>query len=183
MKHFPIIYNDPVIEHVLEQYADQLGDDFQKYRSHVYRVFHYTLFLIRKSSHLTNAIREQVALAAAFHDIGIWTHQTLDYIKPSIDEMKKYIGDSPHYKLIAGMIFWHHKTSPYFGKYQLIIESFRRADWIDVTKRMKTFGVPSEFTEELTAVFPYHNFHYTLMKLSFRHILKHPFAPFAMFKN
>lgn len=183
MKSFPITYNEPVIEQVLEHYSEHLGDDFKKYRNHVYRVFHYALYIVRKSEHMNSKVRGQIAYAAAFHDIGIWTDKTFDYLKPSIFAMQEYLQNSPDTKIIAGMIFWHHKTSAYVGKYQLLIESFRRADWIDVTKGMKSFGVPKQLMEEVTDVFPYLNFHITLMKKSFQHVLRHPFKPFPMFKN
>ena len=70
---------DP-LDRVLETHASALGDDFNAYRNHTYRVVN----LCTALSPCADASLEKVALAAAFHDLGIWTNGTFDYIAPSI---------------------------------------------------------------------------------------------------
>ncbi|MBK6276054.1 MAG: hypothetical protein IPF58_15805 [Saprospirales bacterium] len=64
-----IIQQHPIIEALFASYASVIGKDTEKYRNHVYRIFNYTLFLSN------NADEEKYAIAAFFHDIGIWTNQ------------------------------------------------------------------------------------------------------------
>lgn len=57
-------------------YATDLGDDFTAYRNHTYRVANLCVALSR-----TNAEQlEKIAMATAFHDLGIWTDHTFDYL-------------------------------------------------------------------------------------------------------
>jgi hypothetical protein len=37
---------------------------------------------------------EKVAVAAAFHDLGIWTDGTFDYLPPSIRLAREWLGQS-----------------------------------------------------------------------------------------
>ena len=69
----------PTLDAVLVAHAAALGDDFTGYRNHAYRVANLTIAL---SSFDADAV-EQIALAAAFHDLGIWTDCTFDYLEPS----------------------------------------------------------------------------------------------------
>ena len=71
---------DP-LDRVLETHAVELGDDFTAYRNHAYRVVNLCVAL----APCGDAALEKVALAAAFHDLGIWTARTFDYLAPSID--------------------------------------------------------------------------------------------------
>lgn len=70
-----------VLEDVLLAHAPQLGADLPGYRNHAYRV-----------ANLCAALRppdadshERIAIAAALHDLGIWTADTFDYLPPSIE--------------------------------------------------------------------------------------------------
>lgn len=37
---------------------------------------------------------EKYAIAAVFHDIGIWTNHTLDYLDPSAGQAKAYLTET-----------------------------------------------------------------------------------------
>ena len=80
---------------------------------------------------------EKIAIAAAFHDLGIWTDHAFDYLTPSVKHAKAYLGrhDRAEWTAeIAEMICQHHKVSAYAGAAGSLVEPFRRADWIDVTR-------------------------------------------------
>jgi hypothetical protein len=60
----------PTIEEVLDDHASELGHDFIAYRNHVYRVVNLCLAIVGDS----RVEREKIAVAAVFHDLGIWTN-------------------------------------------------------------------------------------------------------------
>jgi hypothetical protein len=68
----------PTIDDVLDDHATALRDDFFAYRNHVYRVVNLCAAMVGQSE------LEKIAVAAVFHDLGIWTNGTFDYIAPSI---------------------------------------------------------------------------------------------------
>ena len=71
---------DP-LDRVLEKHAVELGRDLTAYRNHTYRVLNLCVAL----APCADAALEKVALAAAFHDLGIWSARTFDYLQPSIE--------------------------------------------------------------------------------------------------
>jgi hypothetical protein len=61
----------PFVDDALRPFADALGRDHVAYRHHVARLLN---FLFALAPGLRDA--EQVAVAAAFHDLGIWTDRS-----------------------------------------------------------------------------------------------------------
>ena len=58
---------------------------------------------------------QKMAIAAAFHDMGIWTDGTFDYLQPSIGLAGEHLARSgrPEWTPeITAMILEHHKISP-----------------------------------------------------------------------
>jgi hypothetical protein len=79
-----------VLDDVLLAHAPQLGADLPAYRNHAYRV-----------ANLCAALRppdpdshDKIAIAAALHDLGIWTADTFDYLPPSIELATDYLRSS-----------------------------------------------------------------------------------------
>ena len=70
----------PTVEKVLDDHASELGHDLIGYRNHVYRVVNLCLAIVGDS----RVDVEKIAVAAVFHDLGIWTNNTFDYIAPSV---------------------------------------------------------------------------------------------------
>src|SRR6478672_4240641 len=68
----------PVIDDVLSDHATALRDDLSGYQNHVYRVVNLCVAFAGRSE------LEKISIAAVFHDLGIWTNRTFDYIAPSI---------------------------------------------------------------------------------------------------
>ena len=68
----------PTIDDVLNEHVTALRDDFSGYRNHVYRIVNLCVAIAGQSE------LEKIAVAAVFHDLGIWTNGTFDYIAPSM---------------------------------------------------------------------------------------------------
>jgi len=170
-----------IIEKVLEENSNFLKSDFAKYKNHVYRVYHLCLMIDRPTE---NA--DKYAIAAVFHDLGIWTNKTFDYLKPSINQASEYLNKigKPEWKNeITCMIDMHHKLSRYSGQNEKTVETFRRADWIDVTRGIVNFKIDGKEIRELQMKFPTLGFHGFLLKQSLKNFLRHPLNPLPMFKK
>ena len=138
MKHMH--YSDTVIEQLLQEHSHALGNDIAKYKNHVYRVFLNCILIDNKEEN-----KEKYAIAAVFHDIGIWTDHTIDYLYPSIAQARNYLIQHNLEHLadeISLMIYWHHKIRKYESTYRTTVETFRKADWIDVSLGLKKSVAP-----------------------------------------
>ena len=174
-------HNNETIENLLEPYRQETGHDFNRYKNHVYRVFLNCLLLDNNQQN-----EEKYAIAAVFHDIGIWTNHTLDYLDPSIEQAEIYLTESGRQdwvEEIAGMINWHHKISAYQGEHEQTIETFRKADWIDVSLGLRSYGVSKKQLKENRRKLPRLGFHLFLLKTATRYFFKHPFSPLPIFKK
>lgn len=170
-----------VIEDVLSQYEYTLGKDFEKYRNHVYRVYNICISLDTRT-----AAQDKYAIAAAFHDIGIWTEKDFDYLEPSIALAHNYLLQVHKVEWneeIELMIDMHHKRSSYKGIHEDTVEVFRKADWIDVTKSKKSFGFDTNTYKMIVTNFPLLGFHKFLILQTIKNFIKSPFNPLPMFKK
>jgi hypothetical protein len=169
-----------LIDEVLEKYKAVILDDYERYRNHVYRVFTNCLLL---DSDVTN--HEKYAIAAALHDVGIWTNQTFDYLQPSEQQAILYlteIGKTDWIEEITSMIHWHHKFTSFLGKHQKTVETFRKADWIDISLGLLTFG-QKENISVARRKFPNLGFHLFLIKQTSKRFFKHPLSPLPMLRK
>ena len=174
-----LINSDPIIDQILALYQTDLGSHYQKYRNHVYRVLNLTLMLNSEEQSSEKAL----AIAAAFHDLGIWTAHTFDYLSPSIDLAKAYLKKHALTNLksmVTDIINNHHKFSNYKGIE--IAESFRKADLTDLTFGFINFGVTRYDLNELNKEFPSLGFHRFIVKQALKNTLKHPLNPLPMMK-
>ena len=168
-----------VLDEILSAHAPSLGDDFVGYRNHVYRVVN---LCVRLHSVIDDELR-RLAIAAAFHDLGIWTEDTFDYLRPSIALAKGYLTrtDQPEWVAeVSAMILEHHKILPYRGAARPLVEAFRKADWIDVTRGLLTFGIPRRFVAELYTAWPSAGFHRRLVHLAAQRSRSNPGTPLPM---
>ncbi len=175
-----IITENEIIDEILIHYKDVLKDDFQIYKNHVYRIYNYgIMFDIDTNNH------EKYAIAAVFHDIGIWTH-SFDYLEPSIklaSEYLKGIGKDELIKEVGLLIDNHHKISVYKGEFQKTVEIFRKADWIDVSMGVKLFRLDKSVYKAIQKQISNKGFHWFLVKQSLKYFVKHPLNPLPMFKR
>ncbi len=170
-----------VIINLLEPYKPAIGVDYEKYRNHACRVFLNCLLL-----DTDNDNEKKYAVAAVFHDIGIWTNHTVDYLNPSIEQAKLFLKQSHKedwQKEIELMIYWHHKIDRYKGIHETIVETFRRADWIDVSLGLINFGADVKKIQFNRKELRNAGFHLFLLKMIARNFLSHPLNPLPMFKK
>jgi hypothetical protein len=171
----------PTVEEVLADHATQLGRDFIPYRNHVYRVMNLCVAIV--GDHRVE--REKITVAAVFHDLGIWTSGTFDYIPPSIALAREHLvtrGMTDWIPEIEAMIANHHKVTASHIHPRLLVESFRRADWIDVSRGLRRFDLPRSFIAAVTSTWPNAGFHRRLIELAMARVLRHPLTPLPMVK-
>ena len=178
------------LETLLQQWRPSLGEDYTAYRNHVYRVINHCIIYAKKNDiTLSHGDIEIIAIAGAFHDIGIWLDHTFDYLKPSLQRANNYLvreGKNQWVELVSNMITEHHKITPYTlsdnHEKEGFVEMFRQADWVDVSMGTLNFSMPRSAISEVRKVFPYAGFHRKLMQLTLDRVLKAPFSPLPMFK-
>jgi hypothetical protein len=167
----------PTIDDVLNDHSKALGGDFVAYRNHVYRIVNLCVAMVGDNE------VEKIAIAAVFHDLGIWTDGTFDYIAPSIALAHDYLVARAREDWIAeieGMIGNHHKITAATAGPDSLVEAFRRADWIDVTWGMRRFGIARPFVARLFAAWPDAGFHWRLVTLTLDRFRRHPLTPLPM---
>ena len=138
----------PLLEEILGEWQQEIGNDFQAYKNHIYRVVHFCLML-----HRSNEVeREKIIIAGCFHDLGIWTHHTFDYLQPSIELVRNYLKQAEKqswFDEIVSMINFHHKITCTQNINYPLVEIFRQADWVDVSRGMLHFGLSKEQIESV----------------------------------
>lgn len=168
------------IETILEDYKSVLGKDYSVYKNHIYRIFNWSIIFDDNPENI-----EKYAIASVFHDLGIWTHN-FDYLKPSIQLVTAYLKKNKQedwMEEISLIIDNHHKMSSYNGKFQQVVETFRKADWIDVTNGFKKHQLSKQDFKLVKSTFSNKGFHLFLVKQSLKWFVKHPFNPLPMFKK
>lgn len=170
------------IEIILQEYQTIIDRNYQGYLNHCKRVAACCLILSQDSREDT--IRK-IAIAVAFHDIGIWTSKTIDYLEPSVKVMLSYL---TLYRLldwqieITLMITEHHKlTRTKCSEYPLV-EYFRQADYADFSLGLLRSNIPRSEFKKLTSQYPNAGFHKTLVCLGLKRFLQKPWRPLPMFK-
>jgi len=171
----------PLLDAILDTHSAALGEDFHRYRNHAYRVanFHWLL------GPGAPADVEIVAVAVGFHDLGLWTANTFDYLAPSERLATDFLharGQAHLAPLVVAMIDHHHQLSRVEAA-DPRIERFRQADWIDVSAGLRRFGLAADQLARVKACFPYLGFHRRLLRFALHHALRHPLDPLPMFKR
>ena len=171
----------PTLDALLAAHAGSLGEDATRYRHHAYRVANFYWLLAPGDA---DAL-EKLSIAVAFHDLGIWTAGTFDYLPPSRVLARDYLhqrGKAAWMVDVDAMIECHHKvmrtpvgTSP-------AVEAFRRADWIDVSLGVRRFGLARRAVRDVMAAFPDAGFHRRLAELTLARLRHHPLDPLPMMR-
>ena len=174
-----MLHTSLLLDGLLHRHADALGNDFNGYRNHVYRVINFC-------SRLTTLNAEQlekIIIAGAFHDLGIWTAGTFDYLPPSRRLAEGYLQETGRQAWtadIVAMIDDHHKIRRSRAGSQGLAEVFRRADWIDVSHALIACVLSRRQCREVFAAFPDAGFHRRLVRLTLRRLRTHPLNPLPM---
>lgn len=166
------------IDGILQAYRPQLGKDFATYNNHVYRVYYLAVPFVGGSDSLT-----LLAVAAAFHDIGIWTHGTFDYLGPSAILARQYAATAGFTEdetvLIVKLIDEHHKITAASNG---LSNAFRLADWYDLTFGLVSKPQDKQRVKALSKQYPTLGFHRFLVKLFLQRLVRHPLSPLPMFR-
>ncbi len=176
----PMPYPNLILRNLLHPFGQILKDDFVKYRNHVCRVFLNCMHLDRSDDNM-----EKYAIAAVFHDIGIWTAGTFDYIDPSVARLKTYLqasGKQAWEEELTLMIYWHHKTFRYTGAHAATVDTFRKADLMDLSYGLLSFNGYRKLTRRNRNLYPNAGLHFFLLKVLLRNFLIHPLKPLPMYK-
>ena len=172
----PIETTHDLIEQILSKWAGAIGEDYQGYRGHVYRLFNFCLTL----RPCTEEEKTKVAIAACFHDLGLWSHLTLDYIPPAVSHAAEYLANTGRQawsEEITLMIGMHHKVRAYTDRQYPLVELFRKADLVDVSWGVVRYGIPRSYVTAVQKQFPNHGFHRFLMHTGAAWWVKHPLNP------
>jgi predicted metal-dependent HD superfamily phosphohydrolase len=168
-----------LIQSILAAYRQPLGPQYTGYLNHCIRTYNYTIQL----TETTDADRKLLAIAIAFHDIGIWTAHTFDYLPPSVALAHQYLDAhnlTEHRNVVEQIIINHHKLTGY--KNNKLAEAFRKADLIDLTFGMVTFGIGRSEIKQLYQQYPSAGFHRFIAGQIVRNIIKHPLNPLPIVK-
>jgi hypothetical protein len=170
-----------LIDEILAEWQPVLGADFAGYRNHVIRMAGFC-FALREC---TEEERQKVHVAACFHDIGIWTAGTLDYLPPSVPPAVDYLGRhglADWSDEVAAMILEHHKLRPVTAVPSPLVELFRQGDLVDFSLGLATFGLPRASVRTMKRRYPNAGFHRTLVRLVAGWVVRHPLDPAPMMK-
>ncbi len=163
----------------MPKWREALGKDYVPYRNHLYRMLHFF-----RALNGTDAEGDaRAAVAAVFHDLGIWSDHTFDYLEPSARRAVEHIGEAdPGREEIRG----HDRGAsqdPAPSRARCAGGGFlRRADVVDVSLGLVRFGLPSAYVREVQKAFPNAGFHKKLVQLFGQRLRTHPFSPAPMMK-
>jgi hypothetical protein len=176
-----IVDRHGVIEETLEVWQAALGTASTAYRGHTYRVFNLSRRLLGREDS-----DDVLAITSAFHDLGIWSDQTFDYLAPSAARAVSFCQDHAvevDVDLVVRAIDNHHALRRYTtAPTPELIEAFRRGDLVDVSRGWLRAGLDRRWLRELTAQWPYAGFHRIILGKAFGWMLRHPLRPLPMLR-
>ena len=178
----PTVVTDlPLLDAILSEWREMIGGDYAGYRNHVCRVVNFAFAL----GDWSEEQKKRIVIAGAFHDLGIWSAGTADYLPPSIALARDWLareGLGDWAEEIALMIDLHHKITPYRDPRFPLVEIFRQADLADVSLGIMRRGLPVAFVGALKRAFPDAGFHWRLVKLLGQGLAAHPLNPIPIFR-
>lgn len=180
-KTLPEVGHIPLADEILRDWTAALGKDFRSYHNHVHRVIYYCLALRDCNEHE----RRKIIIAACFHDLGIWSANTADYLPPSEGLALEYLrahGLEGWIPEVGLMIDMHHKLRKYTDERHPLVEVLRKADLIDVSLGLQKFGLPAAYVRQVQRTFPDMGFHWRLAKLFGHGLRKNPLRPLPIFR-
>jgi hypothetical protein len=171
----------PLLDEILSPWTEAIGADLAGYRNHVYRIVNFSLAM----RVCTDDERRKLITAACFHDLGIWSDHTVDYLPPSIARARGYLNDRglEHWLPdVEPMIAFHHQLTAHADDARPLVEVFRRADLVDVSLGIVRFGLPRSYVARVKAQFPNAGFHRRLVRLAATGFLTQPLRPLPFIK-
>ena len=186
-----IVFQDgSLLQSILNEHREIIGADFTAYRNHCMRVYNLVVLASQRRAPLNGLALEKrdevLQIAVAFHDIGLWTDDTVAYLEPSEKRAVAWLKShhrASEVELVTALIEEHHKITPYKGPHADLVTDFLQADWSDVMLGLIAFGrltrgdvraVQDEFVNA--------GFHMRLGIFGFEQMKRDPFNPLPMFK-
>ena len=163
----------PLIDEILSD------PELSAYRNHVYRMVNFCF----AQGDFSEADREKIVIAGCFHDLGIWSADTFDYLPPSITLATDYLAKLGRAELqeeISAMIDFHHRLRK-FDEGSLV-EVFRCGDLVDFSLGVFKCGLPHGYVREVKRQFPNAGFHRDLIRRACSWTLRHPLNPLPILK-
>ncbi|NPU91013.1 MAG: hypothetical protein HPY82_03800 [Gammaproteobacteria bacterium] len=174
------------IDSILSEWKPVIGSDYEGYRNHVVRMVTFCLMLRRASvQDSSEEDQRKIEIAGCFHDIGLWTGNSLDYLLPSLPPARRYLsaqGLDAWADEIESMILLHHKVTSVQAGVSPLVELFRQGDLVDFSLGSVRFGLPGKVVRKVQAIFPNAGFHKMLARRSARWVVQHPLNPLPMLK-
>ena len=96
-------------------------------------------------------------VVAAFHDLGLWSDRTVDYLPPSSARAAEWLqsrGLTDWIDEIRLIIDNHHKLRAYRDSQQPLVEVFRQADLVDFSLHVIRCGISGRVLQQLRRQFP-----------------------------
>lgn len=172
----------PSIESLIEPFREDLGKHYEAYRNHVLRQLAFCEQLGGEA--ISDDTRMAWTIAGAFHDLGIWSDRTWDYLEPSNTIAQDWLtanGREDLKPIVARMVREHHGLRAR-GKATDPVEVFRRADVIEVWFGLRRYGLPLSAYREQLKLHREAGFHAVLVVEFFKNLFRHPLRPAPMFK-
>lgn len=173
--------NNPLLDEILSEWKSVIGPDYDGYRNHVHRMIQFCFALETCSQEE----KQKITIAGAFHDIGIWVDDTMDYIPPSLPPAAAYLekeGLESWSNEIELMIREHHKLREFEHPSFPLVELFRKGDLIDFSLGLIKCGLSKSDIDQVRSALPNAGFHWMLVKRAAKWFVRHPLDPAPMFK-
>ena len=192
---FPVYTSHPVMDAVLEYHKGAIDvTDYDKYRNHCLRVlsfagYYYQSYIPkehRKGVAPPEDVLNVMAVALAYHDIGLWTAKELDYLEPSVATLNQDWAKPDLVERLPAfsetdletariMILQHHKFTEWKPSAeqnpeidQAAVNAVRRGDWADATLGLIKTGLPPSHLEQAYNLIPEAGFHAMLAGMTGR---------------
>ena len=172
MRHDPFVVRTehPSLDAILEEHRAEIDTEYTGYRNHCLSVYN----LVRVAVELDERQDEAVAIAAAHHDIALWTDDRIDYLDPSRDHALAWLereGRAELSGVVSEMIMYHHKiTTGAFARMDPLALAFRNADWSAFTYGLIPFDRFTAPRKAIAKAFPDAGFHAFLTRRTLRHL-------------
>ncbi|WP_299660834.1 HD domain-containing protein [uncultured Psychromonas sp.] len=177
-----VVMSYSLADEILETYKPVIKKDFNGYRNHVTRMLNFCHYLMPD---ITMEESKKIQIAAAFHDIALWTHNRVDYLVPSYQDCHQYIeqeGLEDWKEEIQIIIDMHHLLFTYKGPHEKLAEVFRKADLIDFSLGLVKNSIDKDFIKQVRNAIPNAGFHKTLMRFTMVQLSRNPLNPVPMMR-
>ncbi|MEO0454224.1 MAG: HD domain-containing protein [Verrucomicrobiota bacterium] len=177
----PITTEIGLVEEIIGHHQEHMGDQFLPYKNHVYRVLNFCFMF----GELSSDEADKLAIAVAFHDLGMWPGDHIDYLDPSIRLARDYLRSTERDNWIdeiSLIIEFHHRFRKCPAGFPPLVEILRKGDWVDATLGLRRFGLPKAEVRRVQDEIGNLGFHDNLIRIAKHEFFKRPFNPLPMMK-